>query len=86
MEEIVSRQLRHLKRRHVRSPRVGHDKLQSYANPGFRAITRSPVWVQKAKYSRRADVFRFAPESGHCATESACPFRVPDPDIIGMAQ
>jgi hypothetical protein len=23
----------------------------------------------------RANVFRFAPESGHCATESACPFR-----------
>src|SRR5258708_38109465 len=30
---------------------------------------------QKAKYSLRADVFRFAPKSGHCATEPACPFR-----------
>src|SRR5258706_10080338 len=30
---------------------------------------------QKAKYSLRADVFCFAPESGHCGTESACPFR-----------
>src|SRR5258708_38768593 len=27
------------------------------------------------KSSMRANVFRFAPESGHCATESACPFR-----------
>jgi hypothetical protein len=23
----------------------------------------------------RANVFRFAPKSGHCAIESACPFR-----------
>ena len=30
---------------------------------------------QKAKYSPRVEVFRFAPKSGHCATESACPFR-----------
>jgi hypothetical protein len=30
---------------------------------------------QKAKYSRRANVFRFAPESGHRAMQSACPFR-----------
>jgi hypothetical protein len=30
---------------------------------------------QKAKYSLRADVFRFAPESGRRATWSACPFR-----------
>jgi poly[(R)-3-hydroxyalkanoate] polymerase subunit PhaC len=27
--------------------------------------------------SMRAHVFRFAPESGHCATDSACPFRAP---------
>ena len=30
---------------------------------------------QKAKYSLRADVFRFAPGSGHCATQSLCLFR-----------
>src|SRR4029077_18845687 len=30
---------------------------------------------QNRKSSTRAYVFRFAPESGHCATESACPFR-----------
>src|ERR1019366_10005939 len=29
---------------------------------------------QKAKYSLRADVFRVAPDSGHCATQSACRF------------
>src|SRR6476660_7717153 len=34
---------------------------------------------QNRKSSTRAHVFRFAPESGHCATESACPFRaLPD--------
>src|SRR6266576_2675142 len=30
---------------------------------------------QKAKYSPRADVFRFTPESRHDATHSVCPFR-----------
>jgi hypothetical protein len=30
---------------------------------------------QKAKYSLRRDVFRFAPESGHRAMQSGCPFR-----------
>jgi hypothetical protein len=30
---------------------------------------------QNAKYSSRVDVFRFAPESGHRAMQSACPFR-----------
>ena len=30
---------------------------------------------QNRKSSMRAHVFRFAPESGHCATEPACPFR-----------
>jgi hypothetical protein len=30
---------------------------------------------QKAKYSLRADVFRFAPDSGHVATAAAFPFR-----------
>jgi hypothetical protein len=30
---------------------------------------------QNRKSSMRADVFRFAPKSGHCATESACPVR-----------
>ena len=30
---------------------------------------------QNRKSSMRAYVFRFAPKSGHCATESACPFR-----------
>ena len=30
---------------------------------------------QNRKNSRRAHVFRFAPESGHCATDAACPFR-----------
>src|SRR5258708_32994929 len=29
---------------------------------------------QNRKSSMRAHVFRFAPKSGHCATESACPF------------
>src|SRR5260370_170258 len=32
-------------------------------------------WGQNRKSSMRAYDFRFAPESGHCATESACPFR-----------
>src|SRR5258705_13677512 len=32
-------------------------------------------WGQNRKISMRAYDFRFAPESGHCATESACPFR-----------
>src|SRR5713226_5683374 len=30
---------------------------------------------QKAKYSLRADVFRFAPDNGRDATTAACPFR-----------
>src|SRR5258707_388830 len=30
---------------------------------------------QNRKTSMRANVFRFAPKSGHCAIESACPFR-----------
>jgi hypothetical protein len=30
---------------------------------------------QNRKSSTRANVFRFAPKSGHRATESACPFR-----------
>src|SRR5260370_7407642 len=30
---------------------------------------------QNRKTSIRAYVFRFAPKSGHCATDSACPFR-----------
>jgi hypothetical protein len=30
---------------------------------------------QKAKYSLRADVFRFAPDSGHPATAAVFPFR-----------
>src|SRR5258707_4353932 len=30
---------------------------------------------QNRKSSIRAHVFCFAPESGHCGTESACPFR-----------
>src|ERR1019366_9459189 len=30
---------------------------------------------QKAKYSLRADVFRFGPDSGHVATAAAFPFR-----------
>jgi hypothetical protein len=30
---------------------------------------------QKAKFSLRANVFRFAPESGHRALQSACLFR-----------
>src|SRR6202035_4515553 len=30
---------------------------------------------QKAKYSLRADVFRFAPDSGHVATAAPFPFR-----------
>jgi hypothetical protein len=34
---------------------------------------------QKAKYSLRADVFRFAPDSGHVATAAAFPFRA---DIV----
>ena len=34
-----------------------------------------PFRVQNRKSSMRANVFRFAPESGHCATQSACPFR-----------
>jgi hypothetical protein len=29
---------------------------------------------QTRKYSRRADVFRCPPDSGHSAEESACPF------------
>jgi hypothetical protein len=28
---------------------------------------------QKAKYSRRADVFRFTPKTGHRSMQSACP-------------
>src|SRR6266403_2080958 len=30
---------------------------------------------QKAKYSRRADVFRFTPKTGHRSMQSACPKR-----------
>src|SRR5882724_3861654 len=30
---------------------------------------------QNRKSSMRAHVFRFAPDSGHCAVQSACPFR-----------
>jgi hypothetical protein len=33
------------------------------------------VLGQNRKSSMRAHVFRFALKSGHCATESACPFR-----------
>jgi hypothetical protein len=31
-------------------------------------------WGQKAKYSLRADVFRFGPNNGHRSIGSACPF------------
>jgi hypothetical protein len=33
------------------------------------------AWGQNRKSSMRANDFRFAPKSGHCATQSACPFR-----------
>src|SRR6266404_540446 len=33
------------------------------------------TWGQNRKSSMRAYVFRFAPESGHRAMQSACPFR-----------
>ena len=38
---------------------------------GLRLMSESG---QKAKYSLRADVFRVAPDSGHCATQSAWRF------------
>src|ERR1700686_4768970 len=41
----------------------------------FRARTFSRSLGQNRKSSTRANVFRSAPESGHCATQSACPFR-----------
>src|SRR5258707_15344749 len=41
----------------------------------FRARTFSRSLGQNRKYSTRANDFRFAPKSGHCATDSACPFR-----------
>ena len=45
---------------------------------------------QNRKSSMRAHVFCFAPESGHCGTESACPFRArlghrPDYSITSSA-
>src|SRR6266849_536371 len=47
-----------------------------------RSLLKRDVWReptaemgQTEKNSVRAYVFRFAPKSGHCATESACPFR-----------
>src|SRR5713226_263279 len=41
----------------------------------LRARTFSRGLGQNRKYSTRANDFRFAPKSGHCATDSACPFR-----------
>jgi hypothetical protein len=45
---------------------------------------------QKAKYSLRADVFRFGPNNGHRSTGSVCPFRannrnalIRSPDLRG---
>jgi hypothetical protein len=32
----------------------------------------------------RANVFRFAPKSGHCAIESACPFRAPKAEVAAL--
>jgi hypothetical protein len=32
-------------------------------------------WGQKAKYSLRANDFRYAPNNGHSAVTTACPFR-----------
>ena len=34
----------------------------------------------------RAYVFRFAPKSGHCATDSACPFRANNANIFGLVE
>src|SRR5258706_7076448 len=42
---------------------------------GPACVTFSHGLGQNRKSSIRAHVFRFAPKSGHCATESACPFR-----------
>src|SRR6478752_1800192 len=39
------------------------------------ACDTTSVEGRNRKSSMRAHVFRFAPKSGHCATESACPFR-----------
>ena len=40
---------------------------------------------QKAKYSPRADVFRFTPESRHDATHSVCPFRA-EAEVLPQAR
>jgi hypothetical protein len=32
------------------------------------ASAKWPQWVKKAKYSLRADVFRFTPNNGHAVT------------------
>src|SRR5260221_13167414 len=42
---------------------------------GPACVTFSHGLGQNRKSSMRAHVFRFAPKSGHCATDSTCPFR-----------
>src|SRR6266404_1457554 len=53
---------------HLATPRRSHDCTAAMHTP-------LPSRVQNRKSSMRANVFRFAPESGHRAMQSACPFR-----------
>src|SRR5260370_41966564 len=39
------------------------------------------VLGQNRKYSRRADVFRSTPKTGHRSMRSACPFRAANPGL-----
>src|SRR5260221_6974091 len=48
--------------------------LEPLWTPTDRKIRDMSQLGQNRKSSMRANVFRFAPKSGHCATESACPF------------
>src|SRR6266436_1000886 len=49
----------------------------SHGRPNRRCCQTSNVrcGCQKAKYSRRTDVFRFTPKTGHRSMQSACPKR-----------
>src|ERR1700687_73016 len=51
------------------------DEIEMEILPASQALEFSHSLGQNRKSSMRAYVFRFAPESGHRAMQSACPFR-----------
>jgi hypothetical protein len=79
MEDRSSRRLRTLVTRKARRGLSANEIACALISMMARSTTRSNATHgrtihpgQNRKSSMRANVFRFAPESGHCATQSAC--------------